>query len=248
MKKAKFKNKPGNKPKETRKRNTLNKQIAAAPTHAKKWHIALLGGKPRTEIQNLALFVGGLQPPCPFGEEWLSQAIKNWKRKFADLFFPALVKNDIQPFEELIQAMADRRRSELTPEKLLQLQKQQKSRLLLKPSKKEIGRRFRLALLSLNPDELLNIQTVKAALQKVEAHYNDYSLFFDDSKIYAVMKELKIRFLQPGDAASWIHNGKVVRELRIQPDGTPKESGMTLKAVSSLENKTTVTNFSRPVG
>ena len=114
---------------------------------------------------------------------------------------------------------------------------------MLKPSKKEIGRRFRLALLSLNPDELLNIQTVKVALQKEEGCYDDCRLFFDDSKIYAGMKELKIRFLQPGDVASWICNGKVVRVLRIQPDGTPKESGMTLKEVSSLKNKSIRTNF-----
>jgi hypothetical protein len=235
--------------KEKRKRTTLNKLIAVAPSRADKWNIALLDGKPRTEIQNLPLFVAALKPPCPFGEEWLLQAIKNWKQKFADLFFSALIKNDIQPFEELIRAMADRRRLELTPEKLLRLQKQQKIQPPLKPSKKEIGRRLRLALLSLKPDELLNIQTVTVALQKEEGCYNDdCRLYFDDSKIYAAMKELKIRFLRPGDEASWIHNGKVVRELRIQPDGTPKESGMTLNEVSALENKTTVTNFSRPIG
>jgi hypothetical protein len=238
-----------NKSKKMHKRNTLNKQIAAAPTHAKKWQIALSGGKPRTEIQNLRLFVGALQPPCPFGEKWLSEAIKNWKWKFAELFFPALIKNDIQPFEELIQAMADRRKTELKPEKLLRLQKQQKNQLPPNTSKKEIGRRLRLALLSLKPDELLNIQTVKAALQKKERRYGDNCcLFSDDSKIYTVMKELKIRFLQPGDVASWIHNGKVVRELRVQSDGTTKESGMALKEVSLLEDKTTVTNFSSPVG
>lgn len=37
------------------KRVTLNKQIANAPTHAKKWEVALHGGPPPTAIQRLPL-------------------------------------------------------------------------------------------------------------------------------------------------------------------------------------------------
>lgn len=246
MKKPKSKTKPAKEQKETRKRITLNKQIAAAPTLREKSEIAMRGGKPPpTEIQNL-LFATALQPPCPFGEEWLSQQIKAWKQKFADLLFPALVKNDIQPFEELIQAMADQRRQFILSAASLRRQKQEGSPRKFKPSKKEIGRRLRLALLFLNPDDLLNIQTVKAALQKEESNFDDgCALFSDDSKIYAVMKELKIRFLKSGDAAVWraIGSREILRVLQIQSDGRPKESGMTLKEVSSLKNKIIQTNF-----
>ncbi len=45
------------------------------------------------------------------------------------------------------------------------------------------------------------------------------------------MKELGLRFLQPGDMARWICDGKVVRLLRIMPDGTCKIEGMTMEEV-----------------
>jgi hypothetical protein len=239
MKKPKLKAKSANEPKEPRKRKTLNKQIAAAPTLWEKSEIAMRAGKPSlTEIQMLT-FVTALQPPCPFGEKWLAQQVKGWKQKFADLLFPALVKNDIQPFEELLLAMKDQRKQHVNLATALRRQKQQGSPRKYEPSKKELGRRLRLALMFLDLDDLFNIQTVKAALDK---HSNLYS---DDSKIYAVMKELKIRFLQPGDAAVWRcpFTGQILRTLQIQPDGTPKESGMTLKEVSLVKNKNIETNF-----
>jgi hypothetical protein len=73
----------------------------------------------------------------------------------------------------------------------------------------------------------------------------DCPLFSDDSRIYAVMKDLKIRFLKPGDVAVWraIGSGKILRVLRIQPDGTPKDSCMTRNEVLSLKNKIIETNF-----
>jgi hypothetical protein len=36
-----------------KRRLTLNKQIASAPTRAKKWEIALHGGNPPTAIEQL---------------------------------------------------------------------------------------------------------------------------------------------------------------------------------------------------
>lgn len=135
----------------------------------------------------------------------------------------------------------------VTPEKLLRL-KEQKSRPNAKPSKKEIGRMLRLALLSLDPDDLLNIQTLKEGLARQHEPYEEWlgfdcPLYSDDSKIYAVMKELKIRFLKPGDFARWTCNGKFLRELLIQADGKPKYSGMTLQEASKIKNKTIEINF-----
>jgi hypothetical protein len=236
MKKPKTNAQPANKQKETRKRTTLDKMIAAAPTRAEKWEIALNGGKPLTEIQNLPFFVFGLQNPSPHGEEWRLQTIEGWKKKFADLLFPALMKDDPRPFEEILEAMARRRKTSLSLEEFVRRQKEQRK---IKPSKKEIGRRLRLALLDLWPDELLNIQTVKAALNKKQATYqqtcdHDINLYYDDSKIYAVMKELNLRFMQPGEAARWIYGKNVVRKLTIQPDGTPKVEGMTLEEIQAL--------------
>jgi len=219
-----------------KQRLTLRKQIAGAPTHAKKWEIALHGGEPPTAIQNLPLQSSGLDAPSPHGEEWRLNAIAQLKQRFAELLIPALMANDTRPFEELIAAMqAWRKTSVLLPEFIRRQELARKKR----PSKKEIGRRLRLALLNLNPDDLLNIRTVRAALSKVEEsfatwHGFDFSLASDDSKIYAVMRELKLRFLRPGDAAHWIHNEKVVRILSIQPNEEPKVSGMTLKQLKSL--------------
>ena len=146
------------------------------------------------------------------------------------------MRDDPRPFEELIEAMAKRRRTEVSFEEFVRRQEVERKK---KPSKKEIGRRLRLALLNLNPDDLLNIRTVKAALAKVERafqewHGFDFSLTPDDSKIYAVMKELNLRFLLPGDAARWIYGGKVVRVMEVQPDGTVKEKGLTTAQAEKL--------------
>lgn len=231
--------------KEPRKRNTLNTQIAAAATLAEKSDIALRGGQPEfTEIQTLA-WLTALQPPCPFGEEALAKMVVGYKQKVADLLFPALVNNDIQIFEELILEMKKQRRDRINLEKALRTSSQASAPKKNKPSKKEIGRQFRLALMFLDPDDLLNIQTVKTALEKIENNLPDnYKLFSDDSKIYAVMKELKIRFLQPGDKAEWrATTGQVLRQLQILSDGTPKIMGMTLQELSLVNNKTVRTNF-----
>src|SRR5207244_1040839 len=150
---------------EKTKRVTLNKQIAKAPTRARKWEVALHGGPPPTAIQRLPSEAFGLSTPSLHGAEWQSRAIEQLKGKFADLLFPALMRDDARPFEELIAAMAARRKVEVSLEEFVRRQQDLRK---VRPSKKEIGRRLRLALLSLNPDDLLNIRTVKAALAKVE--------------------------------------------------------------------------------
>jgi hypothetical protein len=228
-----------------RSRMTLNKQIANAPTLARKWETALLGGNPPTSIQRLPSEAVGLMTPSPHGEEWRTTAIEQLKQRFTDLLFPALLKDDTRPFEELIQAMRKHRKARVSLPEFIRLQGQQRK---LKPTKKEIGRRLRLALLNLNPDDLVNIRTVKAALGKVEMafqkwHGFEFSLTPDDPNIYAVMKELNLRFLRPGDAARWIHGGKVVRRFWIQRNGKPKESGMALNQVKALGSYRCQTSF-----
>jgi hypothetical protein len=224
---------------------TLNKKIAKAPTLARKWEIALHGGNPPTAIQRLPSEAVGLATPSMHGAKWQAKATEQLKQRFSDLLFPALVKDDTGPFEELIQAMRERRKTHVSLDEFIRRQEHARK---IKPTKREIGRRLRLALLTLNPDDLLSIRTVKAALEKVERafqkwHGFEFSLTPDDPNIYAVMKELNLSFLRPGDAARWIHNGKVVRVLRIQPDGRPKQSGMTLKQVEALGSHRCQTNF-----
>jgi hypothetical protein len=155
------------------------------------------------------------------------------------------MRDDPRPFEELIEAMAKRRRTSVSLEEFVRRQELERKK---RPSKKEVGRRLRLALINLDPDDLLNIRTVKAALAKVEKafqewHGFDFSLAPDDSKIYAVMKELNLRFLRPGDAARWISNGKVVRVMEVQANGKVREKGLTVAQVRKLPCSRRETNF-----
>jgi hypothetical protein len=230
---------------QTGKRVTLNKQIANAPTLAKKWEVALHGGPPPTAIQRLPSEAFGLDRPSPHGPEWQAKAIEQLKQRFADLLLPSLMRDDPRPFEELIEAMAKRRRTIVSLEEFVRRQELERKK---RPSKKEVSRRLRLALINLDPDDLVNIRTVKAALAKVEKafqewHGFDFSLAPDDSKIYAVMKELNLRFLRPGDAARWICNGKVVRVMEVQADGKVSEKGLTAAQVRKLPCSRRETNF-----
>jgi hypothetical protein len=241
-----MKNKPVAESRQVRERLTLNKQIANAPTHAKKWEIALHGGTPPTLIQRLPDEAVGLDKPSAHGPEWQAKAIEQLKQRFANLLLPALIADDTRPFEELIEAMRTRRKR--TVASLEEFVRRQEKQRKIKPSKKEIGRRLRLTLLTLDPEDLLNIGTVRAAVEKVEQSFQkwhgfDFSLAPDDSKIYAVMKELNLRFLKPGDSFRWVCDGKIVRQFWIQPNGKPKESGMTRKQVESLPYKTCQANF-----
>jgi len=96
------------------KRVTLNKQIASAPTLAKKWEVALHGGPPPTAIQRLPSEAFGLGAPSPHGEKWRLGTIEQLKQRFVDLLLPVLMRDDARPFEELIEAMAKRRRCEVS--------------------------------------------------------------------------------------------------------------------------------------
>jgi hypothetical protein len=156
------------------------------------------------------------------------------------------MKDDPRPFEELIRAMAHRRKTMVSMDEFIRRQSQERCK---RPTKKEMGRLFRLALLGLGPDDLLNINTVKATLAKEEQRCSnfyrgfDFSFYSDDSAIYSTMKELGLRFLRPGDFARWTYGGKVIRGLQLLPDGTPKVVGMTLEEVEALPGHNLQTNF-----
>ena len=194
------------------------------------------GGLPPSKIKILAehsVYLGSYAENLTAGQLKSKELLK---RDFADLLFPALVKNDPAPFNELLEAMAKLRR-EITFAKngVIVRGKMPKT-----PPKKEVGRRFRDALFNLLPDDLINIQTVKTALQKAGDCFvdNDGEPFFaDDSKIYHTMAEVNISFLKPGDVATWAVKGKVVRVLRILSNGKPKITGMTLSDISKIRSK-----------
>src|ERR1035437_3872146 len=175
--------------KEKHKRTTLNKLIARAPTRAAKWKIALHGGLPATKIQMLAAFAVHWRFITEELEDWQIKAKERLKQDFADLLFPALVNNDPAPFNELLEAMATLRR-EITFAK---------DGLVVfgnrpKPSaKKEAGRKLRLAILDLKPDDRVSIQAVFKFLESRQVEFSD------ESHVRRVMREMKIHLLQPGD-------------------------------------------------
>ena len=163
-----------------KERMTINKQIANAPTQAKKLEIALNRGAPPTPIQRFVQGVVGLDGPLPDGvgnvwKEWQDEAIKRSQAEFVKLFFFALMRDDPRPFEELLQALADGR-------------KERSGRAAPLSEKVEKGRRLRLALLALRPRERSDIGTVKEALRKWRAEYTD------EPAIYSAMKELGLGF------------------------------------------------------
>jgi hypothetical protein len=236
-KRAKAKSNRSAKPVKSAKRATLNALIAAAPTWAQKWHKALTDGKPPlSPIHQLAQNAAGYaEPHSPktvasvkkeFGldlDESDALAKNKLKAELADLLFPALVAGNTAPFEQIIQGIRDYRRSQRLCAKTLDELKDRQCQL---PSKRERGRLQRLALLNLGPDDLLNIGTAKAAIARFDKHPSGWCLFPEDATIYALMKELEIRFLRPGDAVRWrTEDGRTVRLLQILPDGKPKITG-----------------------
>ena len=220
--------KPKQPPKKTRL--TLNKQIADAPTHAKKWELALHGGKPPTAIQSLPMQAFGLQNPSPHGVEWQQKAIEQAKQRFADLLFPALMEDDPQPFEELLAAMAHRRKTTVSLDEFVRRQQQASK---LKPSKKELGRRLRLALLNLSPDDLTSMRGVLNFLARFKAEYSD------ESHVHRVMSELDIHLLKRGDTVYF-------RFSEIDPaTGNPKKWFCPRKIVVGRNGTTTNSGMSR---
>ena len=109
---------------EMKPRQTLQRQIAAAPTHAQKWKIAVEAGNPLSEIERLTLDAAMLRRVSQHGKEWQDEALARLKESFATALFPALMQDKPEKFEDLIRAMADTRnqlekgyRNKLSPKK-----------------------------------------------------------------------------------------------------------------------------------
>ena len=102
---------PLKKKKQTPKRTrmTLNKRIAAAPTQNKKWEIAAYAGLPTTQIQMLAFEIISTRVTT-HPSAWKAETLERLKKRFADIFFPALLNDTPARFEELLEVMATNRR------------------------------------------------------------------------------------------------------------------------------------------
>jgi hypothetical protein len=205
-------------------RNTLNKKIAAAKTTAGKWEIALHGGEPPTEIQFLPTQATGLRKslndpnqPAKHGPGFYTKACEQLKQRFTRLLFPALLEDNPAPFAELLEAMAKSRRSECRDlnEFISKMEEYSKQPV----NKKESGRRLRLALLSLWPDQLLSMGSVIKSL-------NEQGLSnFDESHVRRTMREIDVHLLRPGEYFIYRINGRAVRTLRVSKSGKPIVTG-----------------------
>jgi len=218
-----------------KKRLTLNKLIANAPTRAAKWEIALHGGFPPTKIQMLALQAVHWDFMTENLEDWQIKAKERLKQDFADLLFPALVKNDPAPFHELLEAMAKLRREiTFTKDGLVIYGKRPKP-----PAKKEAGRRLRQAILDLEPDDLTSMQAVLKFLDSRNVEYSD------ESHVRRVMREMDVHLLKSGDTVyfgfskinlqtggpeKWV----CLRKLIVGERGETKNFGMSREKYDDL--------------
>jgi hypothetical protein len=211
--------------KPTKPRNTLNKQISSAPTRAAKWEIALIGGLPATKIQMLATQAVHWKFSTEKLEDWQLQVKERLKQDFADLLFPALVKNDPAPFNELLEAMAKLRREiSFAKDGLVIFGNRPKPR-----GKKEAGRKLRLAILDLKPDDLASMQAVLKFLESRQVEFSD------ESHVRRVMREMKIHLLKPGDTVYLAFS-------QINPaTGGPKKIVCPRKFI--VNGDRTITNF-----
>jgi hypothetical protein len=203
-------------------RKTLNKRIAAAPTFAQKWEAAIFGGRAPTPIEALAFEAASVRRPSAHGHEWQKEAINRLKAKFTELLFPALMKDDSGPFEELMEASEGCR--------------QARGNIIsyLRGStsiRKESGRKLRQALLTMEPEDRESIRTVMARLEKLKVEFNE------ERTVRRAMKELKVPLLTPGHICQWIIGNKIIRQLRVEADGTLVNEGMSRKALDDLASR-----------
>jgi hypothetical protein len=225
-----------NRPPPVQLRETLKKIIEAAPTFARKWQEAVRGGKPASAIQKLPFDAAHLRHKSGHGPQWQAEAIERLKAKFTDLLFPALMKDEKGPFDELIAAMADCRKAKgniimYERSKVLKRKGTERRQIGKPGQKKEAGRRLRLALLNLEPEDR---QSIKAVLDFLRRMRVDYS---DESHVRRVMRRLGVRLLMPGQKCQWRIKSKLVREIRVDRDGTLKNVGLTRKDLEKVSEK-----------
>ncbi|MCU0785666.1 MAG: hypothetical protein MUF81_16800 [Verrucomicrobia bacterium] len=221
----------------------MNKQIAAASTVAQKWQVAIAGGVAPTPIQQLPFNAFALKTPVPNDPEWQqweAEVKERLKQEFAQLLFPALIKNDPLPFQELIEAMGDCNRCRGS---LIHYTRMNKKTKKLPSKKQEKGRFLAQVLTSLEPEDFQSWKTLMEALDKVGADY------YDQSHLCKAMKRIAgtatgwpYRLLKPGDAFRWKIRGpngqwKIVRELLVKSDGTLLSRGLSREKCESIPNK-----------
>ena len=170
-------------------RSSLRKFINAGASTYDKWERAFYGGPPPTKIQSLALraplhrFEPGLEPA------WLPAVNEGLKKEFADLLFPALLRDDPAPFWELLEAMAKERRRIVSRKNGFITYKKQKL-----SKRDDVTRKLGTNIPILSPDDLISRRAVSRALEKV-------GVYSDDKTVRKAMKDLVVHLLKPGDRA-----------------------------------------------
>jgi hypothetical protein len=168
------------------KRKTLPQQIASCKTTEQKWGASLWGGPPPTAIEQFAFDAYTLAQPTAHGPQWHKEARDRMKARFSDLFFPALMKDEREPFQELVEAMSA---AHGYRGQLVQFVKERNTG---GTSKKEAGRLLRNALLSmaLSRDKrgLRSLASVREYLERINKVREEAMLapveYGSDSQLY----------------------------------------------------------------
>jgi hypothetical protein len=109
----------------------------------------------------------------------------------------------------------------------------------MKPLKKETGRRLRLAILNLDPDDLTSMRAVLKFLDSRDVEYSD------ESHVRRVMREMGIHLLKPGDTVYFgfskinLQTGGpekcvCLRKIIVEKRGEAKNFGISRKKYDDL--------------
>jgi hypothetical protein len=165
-------------------RQTLKKLIASAPTIGEKTCLAMLGGPPLTQIEKLAFEAFPLRLPLNPGGGWRERITAQLKPHFTEILFPALAAGNVDVFKALIEAMEKAKMfggSESNYHRNIKVQPpervqpgganssdmlQLKARTKVKNVRKDDGRKLKLALLSLDNNDLQSRDTILKGLSR----------------------------------------------------------------------------------
>ena len=188
------------------KRNTLNKQIASAPTFADKWQVLANGGRPATDLEMNVFWVTHFRLHSGPGHKLPADVAGGIKAQFADALFPALVSGDKKPFKQLMEIM----------DAANQTQGNLYSYLLRKnkldtPTKQD-RLKLKWALANVEVEDRVSIKAACDYLNKLEVKYRDAS------DVWHTLRQVGRPLLKPGDRVQWFVNFKWSKK---------KEAGMT---------------------
>lgn len=150
--------------------------------------MALTGHDPFTAMEKLANESLTLRAKSSHGQEWQLEAEDRLKQRFSDELFPALLRGDIAPFQELIDAMEGVEKYGFggvkwqTPS-IAHLLKVLAGSNCEKLTKEEKGRVLRWAVLTIGPN-----QPQKMVQDFLDKYYIPYA---DESHIAKVIRELQ---------------------------------------------------------